>query len=478
MFANFVLTDEINRAPAKVQSALPRVMAERQVSLGGVTYPLPQPFLVLATQNPIESEGVYPLPEAQRDRFLMRIPVDYPTAHEEHEIVNRAAWPRWSRNAAVHQRRAGAAGCGGRGRRGPRRAGLCRSAGPRHPRPVGPRVEIGGLLAYGASPRASIGLIHAGRALALLRGRGHLLPQDVYDVAYDVLNHRLVLSFGAVADDVSVDDVLVKLLTEIVARGCRHRSSPPALRPGARPGRNRHERHRPPARRATRRDGALPRTTRITSPASAPIESLQLAAVRRLDGLLAGDHAGLFPGHGTERGEARPVPGDDPRHIDWAVTARTNDPHVRDTIADHELELWLVLDTSSSHAFGTGRSTKHELAWTAAGAFALLASRGGNRIGAVASGKGGRLIPARAGRAHTAAALTALRTPADGDADLAKAIRLVRKTAKRRGMVIVVSDFLGEPAWERSLRAPHGTARGDRRAGERPSRGSNCPPSA
>ncbi len=200
----------------------------------------------------------------------------------------------------------------------------------------------------------------------------------------------------------------------------------------------------------------LPRTTRITSPASAPIESLQLAAVRRLDGLLAGDHAGLFPGHGTERGEARPyVPGDDPRHIDWAVTARTNDPHVRDTIADHELELWLVLDTSSSHAFGTGRSTKHELAWTAAGAFALLASRGGNRIGAVASGKGGRLIPARAGRAHTAAALTALRSPpADGDTgDLAKAIRLVRKTAKRRGMVIVVSDFLGEPAWERSLRA-------------------------
>ena len=114
-----------------------------------------------------------------------------------------------------------------------------------------------------------------------------------------------------------------------------------------------------------------------------------------------------------------------------------------------------MLDTSSSHAFGTGRSTKHELAWTAAGAFALLASRGGNRIGAVASGKGGRLIPARSGRAHTAAVLTALRTPpADGDAgDLAKAIRLVRKTAKRRGMAIVVSDFLGEPTWERSLRA-------------------------
>lgn len=201
---------------------------------------------------------------------------------------------------------------------------------------------------------------------------------------------------------------------------------------------------------------SLPRTTRLTAPSSAPIDRLQLTVVRRLDGLLTGDHAGLFPGHGTERGEARPyVPGDDPRHIDWAVTARTNDPHVRDTIADHELELWFVLDTSSSHAFGTGRSTKHELAWTAAGALALLASRGGNRIGAVASGGDRRLIPARSGRAHTAAVLTSLRTaPADGDAgDLAGAIRLVRKAAKRRGMAIVLSDFLGQPTWERPLRA-------------------------
>src|SRR6188768_217407 len=116
----------------------------------------------------------------------------------------------------------------------------------------------------------------------------------------------------------------------------------------------------------------LPKRSRLSSPAAAPIDRLQLTVVRRLDGLLAGDHAGLFPGHGTERGEARPyVPGDDPRHIDWAVTARTSDPHVRDTISDHELELWLVLDTSSSQAFGTGRSTKHELGWSAAGAFAL-----------------------------------------------------------------------------------------------------------
>jgi MoxR-like ATPase len=218
VFANFVLTDEINRAPAKVQSALLEVMAERQVSLGGVTYPLPKPFLVLATQNPIESEGVYPLPEAQRDRFLMRIPVDYPSAVEEHEIVDRArrepVEPAMLLSADDVLRLQAAA-----------RAvdvdpvvqdyAVRLVLSTRDPRAYG--VEIDGLLSYGASPRASIGLIHAGRALALLRGRDHLLPQDVYDVAYDVLNHRLVLSFDAVADGVTVDDVLVKLLTEIVA---------------------------------------------------------------------------------------------------------------------------------------------------------------------------------------------------------------------------------------------------------------------
>jgi len=218
VFANFVLTDEINRAPAKVQSALLEVMAERQVSLGGVTHRLPSPFLVLATQNPIESEGVYPLPEAQRDRFLMRIPVDYPTAKQEHDIVARA-----SREAPVPNRVLSTDDV-----ENLQRAAASVYVDPavqdyairlvlatRHP--AESEVEIEGLLAYGASPRASIGLIHAGRALALLRGRDHLLPQDVYDVAYDVLNHRLVLSFDAVADGVTVDDVLVQVLTTVVA---------------------------------------------------------------------------------------------------------------------------------------------------------------------------------------------------------------------------------------------------------------------
>jgi MoxR-like ATPase len=218
VFANFVLADEINRAPAKVQSALLEVMAERQISIGGITYPLPHPFLVLATQNPIESEGVYPLPEAQRDRFLMRIPVDYPTAREEHEIVDRASL-RAPASAALLSTDdvAGlqAAAASVYVERSVQDYAVRLVLATRNP--TEHKVDIAGLLAYGASPRASIGLVGAGRALALLRGRDHLLPQDVYDIAYDVLNHRLVLSFDAVADGVTVDDVLVEVLTTVVA---------------------------------------------------------------------------------------------------------------------------------------------------------------------------------------------------------------------------------------------------------------------
>jgi MoxR-like ATPase len=225
VFANFVLADEINRAPAKVQSALLEVMAERQVSLGGTTYPLPTPFLVLATQNPIESEGVYPLPEAQRDRFLMRVPVDYPNAQEEHEIVDRSR-----RAAAVPAtmlstddvRRIQAAAGQVHVDRAVQDYAVRLVLATREPARHG--VKIGGLLAYGASPRASIGLVHAARALALLRGRTYVVPQDVYDVAYDVLNHRLALSFDAVADGISVDDVIVTLLTTVPAPRSPHRA--------------------------------------------------------------------------------------------------------------------------------------------------------------------------------------------------------------------------------------------------------------
>lgn len=204
----------------------------------------------------------------------------------------------------------------------------------------------------------------------------------------------------------------------------------------------------------------IPRRSGLSSASQAPVERLRLTVMHRLDGLLSGDYGGLFPGHGSELGEARPyVPGDDPRHIDWAVTARNHEPHVRDRISDHELDVWLILDSSSSIGFGTGVATKHEVAWSVAGAFGLLAATGANRVGAVRTTKAeGQdrpiMFPARRGSAHTASVLAGLRTaPVDGDpGDLARSIDRVGRAARRRGVAIVISDFLGEPTWEQPLR--------------------------
>jgi MoxR-like ATPase len=217
VFANFVLTDEINRAPAKVQSALLEVMAERQVSIGGVTHPLPDPFLVLATQNPIESEGVYPLPEAQRDRFLMKVLVDYPSPEEEREIVYRMGSEppvadtvlgpeelrRLQRTASqvfVHHALVDYVVRLVVATRTPREHGM---------------EDVATWVSYGASPRASLGLIAASRALALVRGRDYVLPQDVLDVTADVLRHRLVLSYDALADGVPADHIVKRIVQTV-----------------------------------------------------------------------------------------------------------------------------------------------------------------------------------------------------------------------------------------------------------------------
>lgn len=219
VFANFVLADEINRAPAKVQSALLEVMAERQVTIGGVTNRLQLPFMVLATQNPIEQEGVYLLPEAQRDRFLMRVPVDYPTMAEELEIARRASHaiepPRQilDLDTLVAMQSAAAAL--------PVPDPVADYAvrlvmATRAPRDFGFDV-LEGWLSFGASPRATLGLLSAGRALAFMRGNTTVRVQDVYDIAYDVLNHRLVLSWDAVTRGVTVDEYVVALLERVLA---------------------------------------------------------------------------------------------------------------------------------------------------------------------------------------------------------------------------------------------------------------------
>ncbi|MFC7327040.1 AAA family ATPase [Marinactinospora rubrisoli] len=217
VFANFILADEINRAPAKVQSSLLEVMAEKQVSLAGTTYPLPSPFIVIATQNPVESEGVYPLPEAQRDRFLMKVMVPHPRAHEEMEILRRmSAHPPEAHQVLdpvtlqelqteaervhVHQLIADYVVRLVMATREPETYGL---------------PELRRVLEIGASPRATLGLVAAARALALIRGRDYVLPDDVRLLARDVMAHRLVLTFDALADGVTTTQIVDRVLATV-----------------------------------------------------------------------------------------------------------------------------------------------------------------------------------------------------------------------------------------------------------------------
>ncbi|MCW2917960.1 MAG: ATPase associated with various cellular 3 [Actinomycetia bacterium] len=217
VFVNFVLADEINRAPAKVQSALLEVMAERQVSLAGRTFPLPEPFVVLATQNPIESEGVYPLPEAQRDRFLMKVDVAYPGAHEELQILQRMsvdppeatqildpgeliALQRAAAEVSVHELVADYIVRLVMATREPEQYNL---------------PDLRKTIEIGASPRATLGLVSSARALALLRGRDYVLPEDVRDVAHEVMSHRIMLTFDALADGIDTHEVVAQLLAAV-----------------------------------------------------------------------------------------------------------------------------------------------------------------------------------------------------------------------------------------------------------------------
>lgn len=235
--ANFVLADEINRAPAKVQSALLEVMAERHVSIGGKTYPMPNPFLVMATQNPIESEGVYPLPEAQRDRFLFKVVVDYPSVEEEREIIYRMGVtpPEPKRvldpaelvrlqnvaaNTFVHHALVDYV--------------VRVIAATRKPADFGMQ-DVAGWISYGASPRASLGIIAAARAVALIRGRDYVVPQDVVEVIPDVLRHRLVLSYDAMADEVSPDDVIKRVLQTVGLPQVAAQANAPAGAPAPMP---------------------------------------------------------------------------------------------------------------------------------------------------------------------------------------------------------------------------------------------------
>ncbi|MBC20259.1 MAG: ATPase [Planctomycetaceae bacterium] len=218
IFSNLILADEINRAPAKVQSALLEAMQERQVTIGGETHLLDEPFLVMATQNPVEQEGTYPLPEAQMDRFMLKVIVGYPNHKEELEILKRMSKTKASYNVQSVL--------------GPEDVVDARKLvdqiyvddrvsnyivdlvmATREPEDYG--VEAKHLIQYGGSPRASINLTLAAKANAFLAGRGYVTPQDVKDIAYDVLRHRVILTYEAEAEEISSVDVIKKILDEV-----------------------------------------------------------------------------------------------------------------------------------------------------------------------------------------------------------------------------------------------------------------------
>ena len=214
IFVNFVLADEINRAPAKVQAAMLEAMAERQVSIGGTTYPVPQPFIVIATQNPIESEGVYPLPEAQRDRFLLKVDVPYPAGNEEFEILRRMSVDPPSSEPVLNpemilqlQRQAEEVFVHNLVAEYIVRLVLATRTPAEFNLPdLTPVIQIG------CSPRATLGLVAAARALALIHGRDYVLPTDVQSVAKDVMAHRVVLGFDAVADNIAPAQVIERIV--------------------------------------------------------------------------------------------------------------------------------------------------------------------------------------------------------------------------------------------------------------------------
>jgi len=217
VFTNLLLADEINRAPAKVQSALLEVMQEHQVTIGRETFSVPNPFLVLATQNPIETEGTYPLPEAQVDRFMLKVLVGYPNSTEEFVIVERMT----SALQAVQKvlTTDDLVALQGEVDKVYVDPALIEYAvrmvtATRDPKEVGLQ-EIGHYIMFGASPRASINLILTGRALAFVRGRNYALPQDVLDMALDVIRHRLVLSYEALSDNVTADELLKQIFDRI-----------------------------------------------------------------------------------------------------------------------------------------------------------------------------------------------------------------------------------------------------------------------
>ena len=412
VFANFVLADEINRAPAKVQSALLEAMQEHQVTIGDNTLSLPKPFLVMATQNPIEQEGTYPLPEAQMDRFMLKVVIGYPTIEEEKKIVREnlagslpEVLPVSSAEEIIKAREV------------VRQVYIDEKIeqyiadmvfATRYPNQYGLN-EMAPMITFGASPRASINLAKASRAYAFIKHRGYVVPEDVRAVAHDVLRHRIGLSYEAEANNITAEDIVSNIINKV----------------------------------------------EVPIELLSKVRKIEIKARGLSNNIFAGQYHSAFKGRGMAFAEVREYQyGDDVRDIDWNVTARFHKPYVKVFEEERELTVMLLVDVSASLNFGTRVATKQEMSAEIASTLAFSAIQNNDKVGVIFfSDRIEKYIPPKKGRKHILYIIHEMLSfkPVSVKTDIGVALEFLGKTQKRRSTAFLMSDFYDRTEFEKPL---------------------------
>jgi len=406
IFANVILADEINRAPAKVQSALLEAMQERQVTIGEETHKLDEPFMVLATQNPIEQEGTYPLPEAQVDRFMLKLKITYPSKDQEKQILRAMATskpqlevePILQPSDIVRLRE-----LADEIYMDEKIEDYIVSITQATRTPKQYNLDIEDLILYGASPRATIFLTMAAKANALLEGRGYVTPQDVKTIGMDVLRHRVIISYEAEAE-----------------ADFQHR-----------------------------------RSAMIPKELAKKIRYLQIRTSKAVNDVLAGQYESVFKGRGMEFDEVREYqPGDDIRTIDWNVTARVGHPYVKRYVEERELTVIFLVDLSASGAFGSVKQTKNEVAAELCALLAFAAIKNNDKVGLIVfTNRVEMFIPPKKGLSHVLRVIRELLyfKPQQVQTDIADGLDYLGRVTSKRSVIFLISDFQGE-GFEKPMR--------------------------
>ena len=416
IFANFVLADEINRAPAKVQSALLEAMQERQVTISEHTYKLPKPFLVMATQNPIEQEGTYPLPEAQVDRFMLKVIINYPKKEEEKLIIRQnisgerpEIKPILTKEEILDARNV------------VREVYLDEKIeryivdivfATRFPAEAG-LPNLASMISFGASPRASINLALAARAYAFIKRRGYVIPEDIRAVCHDVMRHRIGLSYEAEANNLTSEEVISEILNKVEV---------PYME---------------------------------TSELLKKVRRIEIKTRGLSRNIFAGQYHSAFKGRGMAFSEVREYQyGDDIRDIDWNVTARYVRPYVKVFEEERELTVMLLIDVSGSRDFGSVNVMKKEVITEIAATLAFSAIQNNDKIGVVFfSDKIEKFIPPQKGKKHILYIIRELIDfhPEETRTDISQVLKYLTNAIKKRCTAFLISDFIDKEGFKDAL---------------------------